>query len=314
MKKTYPIRNGMSGAMALFFCSTLLLCGTLFSGCKKINSAKPSAEMEEEEVVYAVTGYKTVTGNLDDYLEFGGDVSSVSAVDVIPDMAGKISSIKVNVGDMVKKDDVIAYVDASRPGMNYKASPVKAPISGRIISFTPMLGTTVSQSMAIAKISNTDELEIKVSVPERFISRIHNNQMASVSLDAYPGVTFYATIFEVSPVLDTSTRTMDVKLRLTKKDERIKVGMYARIHLVTETVKNATVIPSSCVVTRDEKPYVFVISSDSKQASLRSVTVGMTVDNKSEIVSGLSEGEVIVIKGQSLLNDGAKINVISMQE
>ncbi len=292
----------------------VLLCSIVLAGCKKPNAAPKAAAPEEEEVVYAVTGYKTITGNLDDYLEFGGDVSSVSAVDVIPDMAGKISNILVSVGDMVKKDQVIAYVDASRPGMNYKASPVKAPIAGRIISFTPMLGATVSQAMAIAKISNTDELEIKMSVPERFISRIHNNQTASISFDAYPGVTFYARIFEVSPVLDTSTRTMDVKLRMIENDERIKVGMFARIHLVTETVKNATVIPSACIVTREGKPYVFVISPNSQNASLRAVTVGMNVDNKSEIISGISEGEVIVVKGQSLLNDGAKINVISMQE
>lgn len=291
----------------------ILLTGFVLTGCKKPDAA-PKAAPQEEEVVYAVTGYKTITGNLDDYLEFGGDVSSVSAVDVIPDMAGKISNILVSVGDMVKKDQVIAYVDASRPGMNYKASPVKAPIAGRIISFTPMLGATVSQAMPIAKISNTDELEIKMSVPERFISRIHNNQTASISFDAYPGVTFYARIFEVSPVLDTSTRTMDVKLRMLENDERIKVGMFARIHLVTETVKNATVIPSACIITRDGKPFVFVVSSDSQTASLRAVTVGMNVDNKSEIVSGISEGEVIVAKGQSLLNDGAKISVISMQE
>lgn len=309
MKKTYCIR---------FHHAVIAACVIgifMITGCKKPGAAAVAAPAEEE-VVYAVTGYKTAIGNLDDYLEFGGDVSSVSAVDVIPDMAGKISSIKVGVGDMVQKDDVIAYVDASRPGMNYKASPVKAPISGRIISFTPMLGATVSQAMAIAKISNTDELEIKMSVPERFISRIHKNQTASIAFDSYPGVTFYANIFEVSPVLDTMTRTMDVKLRLSEKDERIKVGMFARIHLVTDTVKNATVIPSSCIVTRDTKPYVFVIGGggDSKTVSLRAVTVGLSVDNKSEIISGLSEGEVIVMKGQSLLNDGAKVNVISVQE
>ena len=309
MNKTYyTLKSFIALAAGFALCSIL-------AGCNKKNAPAAPAAPVEEEIIYAVTGYKTSIGNLDDYLEFGGDVSSVSAVDVIPDMAGKISNIMVSVGDMVKKDQIIAYVDASRPGMNYKASPVKAPISGRIISFTPMLGTTVSQAMGIAKISNTDELEIKMSVPERFISRIHNNQTATIAFDAYPGVTFYAKIFEVSPVLDTSTRTMDVKLRMMEKDERIKVGMYARIHLVTDTVKNATVIPSACIVTRDGKPYVFIVNSGSNStASLRAITVGMTVDNKSEIISGLSEGDIIVMKGQSLLNDGAKINVISMQE
>ena len=138
-----------------------LLAAMVLTGCEG-KDGKDKKAQEEVEALFAVNTYKTKAGNLDEYLEFGGDVAAVSSVAALPDMAGKISRTLVNVGDMVRKNQVIAYVDASRPGMDYSASPVKAPISGRVISFVPTIGTMVSQASVIAEIADTDELEIKV--------------------------------------------------------------------------------------------------------------------------------------------------------
>ncbi|MBQ7158547.1 MAG: efflux RND transporter periplasmic adaptor subunit [Treponema sp.] len=294
--------------------AVLTVAAVLSTGCKK--GGADAKKMDDAEIIYAVSSYKTAPGNLDEYLEFGGDVDSVSAVNVMPDMAGKISRILVSVGDMVRKDQVLAYVDASRPGMNYSESPVRAPIAGRITSIPPTIGATVSQAVTVARIARTDDLEIKVNVAERFISRIKQGQTAIVTFDAYPGVEFKAKVFEVSPVLDTSTRTMSIKLRIEPPDSRIKVGMYARVRLVTDSVKNAIVIPNAAMISRDGKPFVFVIANQKegdKNATVRlqAVKIGISVDNKTEITEGLSAGDEIVIKGQSLLNDGAQVNIIS---
>lgn len=292
-------------------------CAVLAVGCNK-GGAKAKT-MDDAEIIYAVSSYKTGEGNLDEYLEFGGDVDSVSAVNVMPDQAGKISRILVNVGDMVRKDQILAYVDASRPGMNYSESPVRAPIAGRITTIPPTIGATVSQAVTVARIARTDDLEIKVNVAERFISRIKQGQTAVVTFDAYPGVEFKAKVFEVSPVLDTTTRTMAIKLRIDPPDNRIKVGMYARVRLVTDSVQNAIVIPNSAMVSREGKQYVFVVASQksgNKAATVRlqPITVGISVDNRTEIVKGLEAGDEIIVKGQSLLNDGAQVNIISTSE
>jgi multidrug efflux pump subunit AcrA (membrane-fusion protein) len=286
-----------------------------FISCGK-KAADPQADSKEVETLYAVSTYKTVAGNLDDYLEFGGDVASVNEVMVLPDQAGKITNILVKVGEMVKKDQVIAYVNPLRAGVVYNDSPVKAPISGRITSLPVTVGSTVSQASSVAKVARTDDLEIRINIAERFISRITNGQSATVTFDAYPSVVFGAKVFEVSPVLDTSTRTMGVKLRLNPPDSRVKVGMYGRVRLVTDSVKNAIVLPSSALVTRDGKDYVFVITSpkSGKNAAvvgLKPVTKGISVDNNVEITKGLEIGEEVIIKGQTLLNDGSKVNVVS---
>ena len=310
MKKFAITKTALVAAFAL--------AAFALAGCKGKDKKEEKADAEVE-ALFAVNTYKTKAGNLDEYLEFGGDVAAVSSVAALPDMAGKISRTLVNVGDMVKKNQVIAYVDASRPGMDYSASPVKAPISGRVISFIPTIGTMVSQATVVAEIADTDELEIKVSVAERFISRISLGQTAIVTFDAYPGVEFKAKVFEVSPVLDKTSRTMSVKLRINPPDKRIKAGMYARVRLITDSVKDAIVVPAGAIVTREGIPYLFVIASQKSgdapaKVKLCPVERGILVDNKVEITKGLLAGDEIVVKGQNLLNDGASVNVIAVTE
>ena len=279
----------------------------------KKNDAAAEADSEAEQV-FAVSTLTTAAGNLDDYLEFGGDISSVNSVAALPDQGGKITNILVNVGDMVNKGQVIAYVNPLRAGAVYNDSPVHSPISGRITSLPTTVGTTVSQSSPIATVARTDDLEIKINIAERFISRISPKQKATVTFDAYPSVEFPATVFEISPVLDTMTRTMGVKLHFDQKDARVKVGMYGRVKLITESVKDAIVIPATAIVTRDSKNYVFIVEPHTEKTStvkLVPVTIGITVDNKTEIAEGLNAGDEIVVKGMSLLNDGAKVNISS---
>ena len=284
----------------------------LAAGCKP--KEKAAKAEEDAEQIFAVSTQIVSAGNLDDYLEFGGDIASVNSVAVLPDQGGKITNILVSVGDLVNKGQTIAYVNPLRAGAVYNDSPVNSPISGRITSLPTTVGSTVAQSSPVATVARTDDLEVKISIAERFISRISDKQKATVTFDAYPSVEFPATVKEISPVLDTATRTMAVKLNFDKKDSRVKVGMYGRVKLVTESIKDAIVVPSSAIVTRDSKNYLFVAEPhEDKKTTVKlvPVTAGISVDNKTEITQGIKAGDEIIIKGMSLLNDGVTVNVTS---
>lgn len=293
----------------------LLICGCVLtlSSCDK-NSKKDAKAKGDVEAVFAVNAYKVEPSTLDDYLEFGGDVDAASSVAVMPDTAGKISQVYVKVGQKVSKNQILASVDASRPGMVFVASPVRAPIAGTVTYFPGVVGTSVAQSSIIAKVSSTNKLEIETAVPERFVSRISLNQKALLSFNAYPGETFEAYISEVSPVLDTSSRTMNIKLSIKKQDPRIKIGMYAKIHLITEHKENIVVLPYDSVITREDQNYVFIVEQDGEKskAVLSPVKVGIRVDNYQEILQGVTNGDLVIVKGQTLLSDGSLVNVVSV--
>lgn len=292
--------------------ATAVMAG--FSGCAG-KSKNTAVSDEKAETIFAVNAYKAVPRTLDDYLEFGGNVQAASSVDIFPDVqSGKISKLYVKIGDKVKKDEVVAEVDASRPGMDYKSSPVKAPVSGTITSFPLNVGSTVSAQTSIGKISSTGKLEIKTNVAERFISRISMYQKAELTFDAYPGEKFPATLVEIDPVLDTSSRTLGIKLIQEPTDSRLRAGMYARIKLVTDSKKNTIVIPNNVVVTRNEEDIVYIIDPQTNTVKASPVKKGIRVDDKQEITMGIAPGDLVVIKGQALLTDGAKVNIVSITE
>ena len=90
---------------------------------------------------------------------------------------------------------------------------------------------------------------------------------------------------------------------------RIKSGMFTEIKIITEKKKGIVKIPAECTVKRYGGIYVFVVK-ESSWVEKRKVTSGIEIDNKLEIVEGLEHGEEIVIRGQTLLEDKAKVRVI----
>ena len=307
----------------LFAAGMILTAGLsiVFTGCgnkeakAKAKAAKTGKTEEQVETTFAVVAYKAVPKTLDNYLDFGGNVETASSVDIYPDVqAGKLSKINVKVGDKVKKDQVVALVDASKAGMDYQSSPIKAPVDGTITSFPFTLGTTVYASMSVGKISSTGTLEIKTNVAERFISRIQKNQRASLTFDAYPGEVFPAKLVEIEPILDTNTRTLGIKLLQTPSDSRLRAGMYARIKLITDSKRNTIVLPANVIVTRNEQDVVYIVDTMTNTVKASPVKKGIKVDDKQEVEMGIAPGDLVVIKGQALLSDGAKVNVVSIEE
>lgn len=292
---------------------SVVLISLLILSCSKKEDTVAATITEEPKRVYAVNTYVTNPENLDEYLEFGGDVIAASSIDILPDATGKLVNIMVAVGDSVKKDQIIAHVDPSRPGMTYEPSPIKAPMTGTITSFPISAGSMVSPSMSIGKVSTTDDLEVSISVAERFVSRIEKGQSAILTFDAYPGEYFSAKVTEVNPVLDTTSRSMSVKLRQDPPDNRIKIGMYSRVKLITDTKVNTIAVPRNSILTRSGEDYVFVVDSATNTVSAKPVTVGITVDDMVEVVSGLTVGEQVVTSGQTLLDNGSFVNIVSTE-
>jgi len=264
---------------------------------------------EEGETAFAVNVTQAVAGQINNYLELNGDVNATTTVDILPDTSGKLSRRLVDVGTVVRKDQVIAEVDPSRPGMQFAVSPVKAPISGTITAVTAQIGSTVSPGMSIARVSRMDDLKITTQVAERFISQMKPGLRALLRFPAYPEERFTALVSEVSPVVDPQTRTIEVTLKLTEKDSRIKAGMFSELKIITETKEGIVKIPARCLVKRYGGYYVFVVKDD-ETVEMRKVNPGIEIDNKLEITQGLEPGEKIVIRGQTLLEDKTRVRVI----
>lgn len=307
MKRTRIIR-----ALTAISAAALLAACSPESGEK---TAEAGEDTQAAATVFAVNTSTAVEGKIVDYLALSGDIVAGSTVDTHSDVAGKVSKLYVSIGDRVRKDAPIAEVDPSRPGMNFVPGLVKAPISGTIVALPAQLGMTVSQAVPLARIAADDTLDLRVHVAERFISEIHLGQKAEVSLDAYPGQIFNAAVKELSPVVDPASRTMEVLLRLDNKDSLLKSGMFAKVKIITQEKSGVVKVPSRALIERFGEMYIFVVETDPADpafqlARKRVVVPGIQIDEQVEIISGLKNGEEIVVRGQTLLDEGVRVNVV----
>lgn len=286
----------------------LIVVSALLFAC---NGKKTGENNGEETTIFAVETTTAVEGQIKDYLEINGDVTTKTSVDIYADTQGKLSNILVSIGNYVVENQVIAYVDPSRPGMTFASSPVKSPISGTIIAIPGQTGQTLTAGVPVARVSKTTDLLVKIFIAERYVSKISIGQNAILNFEAYPEYTFSGRISEVSPVLDPVSRTLEVHIVFDDPGQLIKAGMFAEVKLIVENKDDIVKIPAAALVKRFSEYFVFVINEDNT-VSHRDVVTGIRIDNKLEIVEGLAAGEKIVVKGQTLLEEGSSVKI--MQE
>ncbi|MBQ9630535.1 MAG: efflux RND transporter periplasmic adaptor subunit [Treponema sp.] len=271
---------------------------------------KKDAQSQRPSTTFTVRTEEAKVQTLHDYINVNGEISSTSSVAVYPSIGGRIVSVRVTLGSYVSRGDLIAQVDPSEPGSNYALSPIYAPISGRIISGTVELGTKVTTASVITTVGDIASLQIKAKIPERYVAALRPGLKAEITLEAYGNVVFPATVNYVSPVIDAATRTKEVILSFDSRDSRINAGMFGKIKLYTLDYEGEFAIPTDAIVIKNDKPYIYILNDDST-VSQREIVQGKSVDGTVQILSGLNEGERVVVEGENVLSDGAKVHDIA---
>jgi multidrug efflux pump subunit AcrA (membrane-fusion protein) len=108
---------------------------------------------------------------------------------------------------------------------------------------------------------------------------------------------------------------MEVRVNVYDSRDRLKPGMFAKVKVITERKENIVKIPAAGVINRFGEQYVYIIEQDEEDPEItivrkRIITPGILIDGVVEIQSGLTPNEEIVIRGQTLLDDGSRVNII----
>ncbi|MFA6508539.1 MAG: HlyD family efflux transporter periplasmic adaptor subunit, partial [Treponemataceae bacterium] len=184
---------------AVFIVGPTVLADLQGKSTTSSNAADAKKTVSTSDTVYSVRVEKVVKKNLRSYIDVNGDIVAQISVAVVPDAAGKLVTLKVEVGSVVKKGQLIAEVDPSKPGIAYSLSPIYAPISGTVSSAPLSVGATVSTSTTVAVVGVMDKLEVEAKIPERDVGQLRNGLEAQLSLEAFPGEKFAAVVDRMSP-------------------------------------------------------------------------------------------------------------------
>ncbi|MEA2062847.1 MAG: efflux RND transporter periplasmic adaptor subunit [Gemmatimonadota bacterium] len=202
-----------------------------------------------------------------------------------------------------------ARIDYERAELNLTRTRITAPIAGVVTRRHVRLGERVTSSNQLFRIVDmTDKITV-VHIPEREIGRLKQGQQAYLSTDNLPGKRFEAAIKRIAPAVDAASGTFKVTVGLKDPGESLRPGMFVSVRIVTETHRNALLVPKSSVVYENGLSYAFFIEQDTLARRVR-LEKGFSNENYLEVLASVCDTDRVVVVGQNGLKDGAKIKVV----
>lgn len=186
--------------------------------------------------------------------------------------------------------------------LNY--TRIKAPFSGIITKKLGNIGDLATPGKPLLYLEEENNLQVLTDIPEAMILRVHKGDRLAVFIPSV-NLDLEGVVAEVSPVADPSSRSAPIKLQI-EADPRLRSGQFARVTLAKDQTETLTV-PSAAVLPFGQMERVFVVQDNS--AVLRLVRTGTKKEDSTEILSGLSEGETIITKGNQKLLDGQSVEI-----
>ncbi len=191
---------------------------------------------------------------------------------------------------------------------------LRAPVDGTVAAVDVEVNENVSAGQKLFLLTAGSDIEVEVALPETLIASVEPGEKVAVSFDALPSRSFDATVTEAGVAAVGTATTFPVTVRLAEADPDIRSGMAAEVELRFAGAARAKrmMVPAVSVGEDRDGRYVFVLEAGSGGQGVvkrRAVTVGELTSDGLEILSGLSEGELLVTAGVRRLSDGERVSL-----
>ncbi|MCG8529446.1 MAG: efflux RND transporter periplasmic adaptor subunit [Desulfovibrionales bacterium] len=195
---------------------------------------------------------------------------------------------------------------------------LEAPFSGYISAKYMDNYQTIRAGDPVVKLQDIDTLEVTIGLPDSLIVRQKDLQKITVLLDAFPGRVIEAQVKELAFDVDSETRTYPLTVQFARpKDVRFLPGMAANVTLhFAENVNGVHfILPETAVVPdANGKPSVWVYNTETSVVEPRTIQTGQIRSNGVEVLSGLRNGEWVVVAGAHYLSKGQKVRLLDSDD
>ncbi|HOC93637.1 MAG TPA: efflux RND transporter periplasmic adaptor subunit [bacterium] len=192
-------------------------------------------------------------------------------------------------------DQATAQLKTAQSRLNDTA--IRAPFSGVVAERYLDNGAYVSPSSAILRLIDDSEAKVVINAVEEDVPWIKIGADAEVTVDAWPGRSFSAKVKRVSPSIDRNSRTGAVEIILPNKSGDLRTGMTARVRLTVAHKEQALTLPAGAL--KSDAGATYVMLKTAGEPERREVQTGIKTSESVEILSGLTEGDVVVVAGTS---------------
>ncbi len=187
---------------------------------------------------------------------------------------------------------------------------VKAPFRGVIVDLPTVTNSTrINTNTAVATLMDYSQLSMEVNLPEKSMSTIKIGQEVYITNYTMPKDTLKAQIGELSPVVNTETRTFKGKVLINNTDLKLRPGMFVKADIEVDRRDSVIIIPKEVILSGARGKTVYVIERSNAQA--RIIKTGLENEKMVEVTDGLRKNDRIVTKGYETLRDHAKVKIIN---
>jgi membrane fusion protein (multidrug efflux system) len=274
----------------------------------RIGASRRAKKTEEFTAKISVEVMAAKRDNVKSTCEVLGTIMAVKTAQVFPETMGRITQILVKEGSYVSKENNLMAMRNETIGFEYEEGFIRSPISGNIAKVMVDVGSMVTPQTPVAVVMDYSRVNVSFNVAETNMGCIDKNDKVAVRIDAMPGESFTGIVTELTPVVDPMTRTLGVKASVNNAKKILRPGMTARITINLGEQSNVIAIPRDALL----DGYLFVVSDST--AERRDVVPGLIGDKYAEIISGLNDGERVVIVGQQRLAGGEKVMPVLRSE
>jgi RND family efflux transporter MFP subunit len=189
---------------------------------------------------------------------------------------------------------------------------IRAPFSGTIDEVFVERGQVVAPSpQGLMRIVNLSNMYVSTTVPETYIGKLKVGTVVDVFLTSL-GKTYKGKVRQVANFINPSNRSFGIEVSVPNPDNLLRPNQVAKLKIIDYTVNNAIIVPTNVVQEDGEhNKFVFIATNVTGKKGVAKkvlVKVGKSSDNVTEILSGLTENDVIVTEGANTIADGMKLN------
>lgn len=230
------------------------------------------------------------------------------------------AEVEMNRVEQLFKEGGVSQSDYDQIVMNYKVAKstydnllentvLRSPVSGVVTARNYDRGDMYNMSQPLFTVQQITPVKLLVPISESDYTKVKKGDKVTITADAFPGQSFEGSIIRLYPTMDASTHTFNVEVHVRNENRLLRPGMFARATVNFGDNFNV-VIPDQAAVKMQGAGtrQVFILNNDNT-VSVRVVTLGRHFDNKYEVLSGLDDGDVIVVKGHSTLKAGDTVVV-----
>lgn len=186
---------------------------------------------------------------------------------------------------------------------------IRATATGTINEDYIQEGSNISRKGKLYDIVDVSQLKLNVKVTGNNVLSIHEGDEVKVTSDIYPEKTFTAKVTAIAAKADNSLK-YDIELLMKNSAENpLKAGMFGKAHFEFSNATEGLYISREALAGSIKNPTVFIVKDG--QAKLIDIAIGEILDNEIQVVSGLNEGDEVVVNGQINLKDGTKVKTLN---